>query len=64
MWFEYPPKVLYLLYKSTFASKNNYILYGKRLCLGQSFTEYYLLKMLLKKRLGDQMILENVALLY
>lgn len=49
---EYSSKTLYLLYKFTLLSKNNFVLYGKRACLGQSFIEYYMLKMLLKTKVG------------
>lgn len=41
-----------LLHKSTLLSKNDFILYGKRARLGQNFTEYYLLKIFPKTKIG------------
>ena len=49
---QYSSKMLYLLHKFVLLSKNNFVLCGERACSGQSFTECYLLKMLLKKKGG------------
>ena len=49
---QYSSKMLYLLHKFLLLSKNNFVLCRKRACSGQSFTECYLLKMLLKTRDG------------
>ena len=49
---QYSSKMLYLLHKFVLLSKNNFILCRKRACLGQSFTECYLLNMFLKTKAG------------
>ena len=49
---KYSSKMLYLLHKFVLLSKNNFILCRKRACLGQSFTECYLLNMFLKTKAG------------
>lgn len=53
--------MLYLRHKSTLLSKYDFILFGKWACLGQSFTEYCLLKTFPKTKVVGQMILEHIA---